>query len=130
MYQRSSPDIEQQGQVRDKGRCVYCGCNVYRSLSAFCGFTNDHLVPEAKFKDLENTDLMPEWLEGIGSLANHATACTGCNLFAGKWTPGIEIKHMSRDELIAAKYRKIQERQLARYGETYRLRLALIEEQA
>lgn len=122
------PTIEEQGQIRDRGRCVYCDSNVYRSLGSFCGFTNDHLVPEAHYGRLKDAGLLPPWLDDLGSLANHATACTGCNVFAGSWVPGADIRNMSRDDLIATKRKVIRGRQEARYGPAYERRARLIEE--
>ncbi|HUQ72432.1 MAG TPA: HNH endonuclease [Planctomycetaceae bacterium] len=74
-----------QGQIRDGGRCVYCGRDLMIDFDVFWGFlSNDHLVPDAG-----------------DTLSNHATACRSCNALKGNFKP-IASDSMSREELIDA----------------------------
>src|SRR3990172_570196 len=76
------------GQIRDGGRCVFCGRDLLTDFDTFWGFLdNEHLIPKSK--------------GGLSTVDNHATACGSCNNLKGNFVP-LGYETMTREQIIAA----------------------------
>ncbi|QDT54294.1 hypothetical protein Pan44_23220 [Caulifigura coniformis] len=94
-----------EAQLRDGGRCVYCGLDLYATFGLYYSTQGDHLIPRSTLRQpeladvLRNHDVFRGGPVRYNSVSNCVTTCVFCNQHKGKALPD-GWERMTREELI------------------------------
>jgi 5-methylcytosine-specific restriction endonuclease McrA len=116
-----------ESQLRDQGRCVYCGFDLYSCFEAYLTTQADHLIPQRLLALVEHHEslLSHDAFRGesvhVNAIRNCVTACVFCNQMKGGWAP-VEWEKMNREELIEAHRQQIAIRRIPHEAEFERRR--------